>query len=314
MSNLVLHLGVKTDPIEYRFSFEWLFRLMAEEDVRYVQLGSFFELYQMPDEFFVDLRKQAEAYGVNIASLFTAHRELGGFFRSEHPAWEQVSRRNFERLIEVGALLGVGTVGSNPGAVMRDKMDSKPEGLRRFLGHMKELMEYAYEMGVPCLTIEPMSCLAEPPTLPDEIRTMAEELLAYHRQHPDRSAAVGYCVDVSHGYADQAGAVQWDNLQLLEATLPYMREIHLKNTDSLFNATFGFSETERANGIVQIEEIRDLLLVNADELPVTELVGYLEIDGPKTGRDYSDYKLEVMLRKSLRHLRESFVQKNAGEL
>jgi len=314
MPNLILHLGVKTDPIEYRFSFEWLFRLMAEEDIRYAQLGSFFELYQLPDEYFIHLRKQAEAYGVRIASLFTAHRELGGFFRPEHPAWEQVARRNFQRLIEVGALVGAEMVGSNPGAVMRDQMDFKPDGLRRYFGHMKELMEVAHHVGVPCLTIEPMSCLAEPPTLPDEIRVMAEELMTYHHQHPNRTAPIGYCVDVAHGYADQTGSVQWNNLQLLEATLPYMREIHLKNTDPLFNATFGFSEPERAKGIVQIGEIRDLLLANADRLPVTELVGYLEIGGPKTGRDYSDYKLDGMLRESLRYLRETFIHNEMGEL
>ena len=29
---------------------------------------------------------------------------------------------------------------------------------------------YAHEHGVPYLTIEPMSCTAEPPTLPEEIR------------------------------------------------------------------------------------------------------------------------------------------------
>jgi ribulose-phosphate 3-epimerase len=312
MTNIKLHLGVKTDPIEYRFSFEWLFRLMADEGIRYAQLGSFFELYQLPDDFFINLRQQAEAYGVHIASLFTAHRELGGFFRHEHPAWEQVARRNFQRLVEVGTLLGAEMVGSNPGAVVRDQMDFKPEGLRRYIRHMKELMEYAHQVGVPCLTIEPMSCLAEPPTLPDEIGTMAEELLAYHHQHPDGTAAIGYCVDVSHGYADQAGSVRWDNRQLLEAALPYMRELHLKNTDSLFNATFGFSEADRAKGIVQIEEIRDLLLANAGRLPVTELVGYLEIGGPKTGRDYSDYKLEGMLRESLGYLRETFSTRARG--
>ena len=38
-----LQLGIKTDPIEYRYSYDWLFRLLAEEGIRQVQLGSFFE-------------------------------------------------------------------------------------------------------------------------------------------------------------------------------------------------------------------------------------------------------------------------------
>ena len=306
MSQLQLQVGVKTDPIEYRYSYEWLFRLMAEEGIHHAQLGSFFELYQLPDEFFIDLRRLAERYQVTISSVFSAHRELGGLLRFEHPAWAAVTRRNYERLIEIGALLGARSVGSNLGAVMRDQLKFKAEGLRRYLTQMKAWLAYAHLKGVPVLTIEPMSCLAEPPTLPDEIRTVAEELLAYHQQHPHQTAWFGYCVDVAHGYADQAGQVQWDNLQLLAAALPYMEHLHLKNTDQIFNSTFGFTAAERAKGIIQIEPIRDLLLAQAELIPVTELVGYLEISGPKTGRDYSDYQLEELLRGSLRYLRENF--------
>ena len=45
---------------------------------------------------------------------------------------------------------------------------------------------------------------------------------------------------------------------------------------------------------------------NADVVPVEELIGYLELGGPKRGRDYSDARLEGELRVSLRHLRETF--------
>ena len=109
-------------------------------------------------------------------------------------------------------------------------------------------------------------------------------------------------MDVSHGYADRDGQVVWDNMQLFEATLPYLDHVHLKNTDSIFNATFGFSEAERARGIVDIGRVREVLLANAAVIPVREVVGYLEIGGPKTGRDYSDWKLEGALRESLRYL------------
>ena len=161
-------LGIKSDPIEYRNSFPWLFRLMAEEGVTSLQLGSFFELYQLPDEYFIRLKKQADDFGITIDSLFTAHRELGGFFR-EDPEWIAVARRNYERFIEIGALVGAKSVGSNPGAVPRDLMGLKEEGLRCYTKHMKELMHYAEDEGIEWLTIEPMSCLAEPPTLPCEM-------------------------------------------------------------------------------------------------------------------------------------------------
>lgn len=304
-TSLRLQLGVKTDPIEYRYSYPWLFRLAAEEGVEYIQLGSTFEFYLLPDDFFHWLREQAEKAGVRIHSLFTAHRELGGFFRNE-PGWESVARRMFERYIQIGGILGAQSVGHNPGAVLRDEMHTKPQGVARYLKHFKELMHFAHEQGIRWLTIEPMSCLAEPPTLPEEIRQMGEELSNYHRQHPNTTARMGFCADVSHGYADEAGNVVWDNLQTFEATLPYLYEVHLKNTDALFHSTFGFSEEERSKGVVQIERFRDLLHANAHLLPVDRVVGYLEISGPKLGRDYSDIHLERDLRVSLRYLRETW--------
>ncbi len=303
---LALHVGVKTDPVEYRYSYAWLFKLMAEEGVFHAQLGSFFELYQLPDDYFVQLKNEAAACGVTISSIFTAHRELGGFFRFEHPAWAEVTRRNYRRLIQIAALLQVRCVGSNAGAVLRDQMHHKQEGMQRYLEFMHEMQAYAHQCGVTCLTIEPMSCLAEPPTLPAELHAVAQTLLDYHRQHPDSTATVGYCTDVSHGHADRDGQVQWDNMQLLAESLPYLREVHLKNTDAIFNATFGFSAEERARGIVDIPAVVELLQNQAAKIPVPEIVGYLEINGPKFGRDYTDFKLEPMLRESLRYLREAF--------
>jgi len=306
-----IHVGLKSDPIQYRYSYEWLFRLMADEGVFHLQVGSFFEIYQLPDDYFVKLRHQAEDFGITLSSLFTAHRELGGFLRCE-PEFEPVARRNYERFIEVGALLGARRVGSNPGAILRDRMGVKPEGVERYLRHMKELMGYAHEKGVECLTIEPMSCLAEPPTLPDEIRAMAEELLEHHKAHP-ATATVGYCTDIAHGYADVDGQVVCSHLEAIQATLPYLAELHIKNTDGIFNSTFGFSEAERERGIVDLPAIIDLLHANASIIPGEELVAYAEIGGPKLGRDYSDAKLEEDLRASLRYVVECFNRIPAGK-
>jgi len=304
---LTLHLGVKADPIQYRYSYEWLFRLLAEEGVHRIQFGSFFEVYQLPDAYFHGLRRQADDYGIRIHSLFTTHRELGGFFRDE-PGWEAIARRNYERFIEVGAILGAASVGQNPGAVLRDRMDLKEKGIQCYLRNMRELLVFAKRCGMPRLTLEPMSCLAEPPTLPEEIRRIGDELVAWHRSDPAKIAAFGVCADVAHGYADADGKVVWNNLQLLETALPYLTEIHLKNTDAIFNSTFGFSPAERQKGIIDVAQIRDFLRTNRETIPVTELTGYLELGGPKLGRDYSDHKLEGQFRESLRYLKEVFLE------
>lgn len=301
MTSLSFPIGVKTDPILYRYSFDWLFDLLVEEGVSLVQLGSFFELYQLEDAFFVDLRKRAESRGLRIASMFTAHRELGGFFAND-PAWERVARRSYERFIEVGALVGATHVGSNPGAAFRDRMDTKPEGIACYLKHMRELLAFAGEREIECLTIEPMSCLAEPPTTPDELASMAAELDATRNAG---DARIGYCADTSHGYADADQCVVWTHLETLEAAIPYLEELHLKNTDSIYHSTFGFNDEECARGIIDLHEFVNLLEKNADQLPRKEIPAFLELPGPKLGRDYSDAELESQLRASLRHCKQA---------
>jgi len=305
-SRMNLSLGVKSDPIEYRYSFPWLFRLMADEGVTRLQLGSFFEAYQLSDAYFHRLKKQAGDFGITIDSLFTAHRELGGFFR-EDPEWEVVARRNYERFIEIGAILGAKAVGSNPGAVPRDLMGTKTRGTNCYLSHMKELMRFAKERGIERLTVEPMSCLAEPPTLPDEVREMGEILARYHAENRDSTAGFGYCVDIAHGYLNGQGEHGFNPVELFEATLPWLSEIHLKNTDNRYHSTFGFEPNNLANGIIDVAVFRDILLRRAGEIPVKEITGYLEIGGPKLGRDYTDIHLEDQLRQSLRHLKREFL-------
>ena len=299
-----LHIGVKSDPIEYRYSWDWLLRVLSEEGVHHLQIGTFFEIYHLPDSEFIGLREKAERLGVEISSVFTAHRELGGFFRGD-PAWESVALRNYQRLICVGALLGARSVGSNPGSVMRDRMDIKRFGMRSYIDSMKQLMHFAFRQGIEILAIEPMSCLAEPPTLPSELEEVAGELSAYHLGFPDDTARIGYCFDISHGYIDEDRVQRHSATELLDVALPYVTELHLKNTDAFLESTFSFTPEDRARGIVNVAAIRDYLLAHADALP-RQLVGYLEFGGPKLGRDYSDRELERQLRLSIRYLQEQF--------
>ncbi|HUW63041.1 MAG TPA: TIM barrel protein [Candidatus Bathyarchaeia archaeon] len=301
---LELRLGVKTDPVQYRYSYPWLFRFLADRGVEYVQLGTFFEIYQLPDSWFITLRADAHDCGIRISSVFTAHRELGGFFY-DSPEFEAVVRTNFKRLIEVGALVGADCVGSSAGAAPRDRLDLKDRGISGYLAHMKGMMAYAHARGLRALTIEPMSCLAEPPTTPDEIRAMAGELEEHNRAHAD-TVPVRYCTDIAHGYADAGGNVVHTHMEVLEASLPWLEELHLKNTDGIFQSTFGFSEADRARGIVQVPDVVRLLEEKADVIPVDTLIGYLEIGGPKLGRDYSDQLLETQLRESLDYVKEAF--------
>jgi len=139
-----------------------------------------------------------------------------------------------------------------------------------------------------------------------------ETAAAYHCSHADSTVPVYLCGDISHGIADAQCNVVHGNVELFEFSLPWMAEFHFKNTDALFNSTFGFSPEEKKRGIVDLAQIRTVIERNAQCVPVKELVGYLEISGPKIGRDYSDPQLGAQLRTSLRALKEEFGTFNAG--
>ncbi len=307
-NQLEFELGVKSDPILYRYSFDWLFDLMADEGVRHLQLGTFFEIYDLPDAYFTALRKVAADRGIVISSIFTAHRELGGFFRDDGPGFVDVARRKFERLIDIASLVGAKRIGSNPGAVLRDRMSGKARGIQTYMTHFKALMSRAADRGVESLTIEPMSSLAEPPTLPQEMQDMMRELDAHHAANAGSTARPGFCVDIAHGYADANRQVVHDHFDLMKPGLPWTCEVHLKNTDSSYDSTFGFAESDLSRGIIRMPDVRAFYQDHASSLPVKQLVGYLEIGGPKLGRDYSDPKLDAALRNSLRHLKQTWLE------
>ena len=282
---------------------------MVESQIKYLQLGSFFELYSLEDDYFHKLRETAESKGIRIKSVFTSHRELGGFFTG-NPHLEKVARKNYERLIEVASIVNADYCGSNPGSVYRDQLATKEQGMGRYLSHMKELSVYAKEKELKALNIEPMSSMAEPPTTPEEIDYMIAHLNAFHNKYQKTSVPVFLCGDISHGLADINKNIVHGNLELFEYGIPMMSEFHFKNTDKYFNSTFGFSEEDRQIGIIDLGHIRKLCEVNKEKWPVEKVVGYLELSGPKIGRDYSDALLGDMLRTSLIAIKEEFKRIN----
>jgi hypothetical protein len=302
-----LKLGIKSDPVEYRYTYEWLFKLMQGQGIRCIQLGSFFELYTLELDFFKELRESAEKHGIRIKSCFTAHRELGGFFTG-NPYLEKCARRNYEEYIRKAAVLGADYCGSNPGAVYRDMPRFKEEGIRRYLNHMGELMVLAKDAGLKGLTVEPMSSVFEPPSLPEEIVSMMVDLGFRHRKEPEKTVPAYICGDVSHGIPGADGTVLHNHMQLFELAVPFMAEFHLKNTDARYHSTFGFSEAEKKLGIVDLEEVTRTVMKNADKFPVEEVTAYLEIGGPKLGRDDTDLHLGRMLEESLAAVKKAFVE------
>ncbi|MDX2194822.1 MAG: hypothetical protein NW207_00260 [Cytophagales bacterium] len=300
-----IQIGIKTDPINTRYTYDWLFDILADEGIKYVQLGAFFELFHMQgnDSYFLKIREKAEKRGLRIKSMFSAYREFGGFFYDD-PAMETATRRMYDQYIHAAGVLGLDYAGTNPGAVYRDQFQKKDKGTEVFFKHMKELQQLAKQKGLKALAIEPMSCMAEPPTTPDEMDLYIGTLNSYHAQNKDTTVPVWLCGDISHGLADAQKNIVYSNIVLFKHGIPMMCEFHFKNTDAIYNSTFGFGEEELKKGIIDLNEIKTLC--TQGQWPVDEVVGYLEIMGPKIGRDYTDPHLGDTLRASLRAIKKVF--------
>lgn len=302
----LIKIGIKTDPIITRYSFDWLFDLLVEEEIKYIQLGAFFEMFHMEsDDYFHRLREKADKRGLRIKSMFSAYREFGGFFYND-PHMEKASRKMYEKYIHIAGVLGLDYAGTNPGAVYRDQFEKKDRGIEVYMKHMKELQFLAKEKGLQAFNIEPMSSLAEPPTTPEEMDYMIGKLNKHHQLNPENTVPVWLCGDISHGLADINQQVVHSNVDLFKHAIPMMSEFHFKNTDKVFGSTFGFSPEEQKSGIVDLKEVRQICEAHQNRWPVEEVVGYLEIGGPKIGRDYSDPLLGSALRTSLRAIKEVF--------
>jgi hypothetical protein len=302
---MIVHLGVKSDPIENRYSFEWLFDLMRGLGVHRLQLGTSLSTYSIDDSYFHRLRASAEKRDILISSMFTSRRELVGF-ASGDPDLEEMTRKGWERLIHVASLVGAQSAGANAFVVMRDQPRTRAAGVATFLKNMKVLLPMARAAGLAALTTEPMSSVFEYPALPEDLRAMADGLAPFLAENPDTTVPLLICADISHGIADAAGNVVHNNWSLFEQEIPWMWEFHFKNTDAIFDATFGFSAEERGRGIVDLGRLKALIERNQHRFPRQEITGYLEINGPKTGRDYADHHLEGMLVQSLEAVKAVF--------
>jgi sugar phosphate isomerase/epimerase len=228
---MTVHVGVKSDPIENRYSFDWLFDLMAEQHAGWLQLGSSYPFFHADPVWFLDLARKAERRGIRIASTYTSYREMTGFFSGDRHL-EAASHHAWERLIQVASWVGAFSAGSSCGSVLRDQPGEKEPGLARWFRHMKELVRTAKAAGLSALCIEPMSSMFEPPSTPEEMDRVTREMDAFHAADRAGTVPVRFCADISHGLADRERRVVVDNWRLFEAGIPHTHEFHFKTTGS----------------------------------------------------------------------------------
>jgi hypothetical protein len=151
-----------------------------------------------------------------------------------------------------------------------------------------------------------MSSVWEIPSTPKDVRRIAQELEAFRAADPESRVPLYFLADISHGLADEKKRVVHDNWEMFEQQIPWMWEFHFKNTDAIFNSTFGFGPQEAERGIVDLARLAALIERNAARFPHPDPIGYLEISGPKVGRDYGDGLLGAQLAESIKAVKRVF--------
>ena len=303
---MTVHVGVKSDPIENRYSFDWLFGLMAEQHVGWLQLGSSFPFFHAEAEWFRDLSRRAERRGIRIESTYSSYREMTGFFAAD-PHLEAASRFAWERLIQVavvggrlfrGIELRLGAPrpprreGARPRAVL-----PPPEGAlahregRRPLGAVHRAHVVALRAA-----IDPRG---DGPGDPGNGR------VPRGRSPPARCPSSS--APTSPTASRTATGGWWSTTGACSRRASRTRASSTSRTPTTGSTgPSGSPRRSARRGIVDLERFRALIDANADRFPVQELVGYLELPGPKTGRDYTDNLLGSALGESLAALKAVF--------
>jgi hypothetical protein len=197
-----------------------------------------------------------------------------------------------------GGCLGCKVVGAPFGTILAEDMDrNRDECMRAGLEYWQRWLELLHDEGVEIATLETMSTLRELPCTIADAKALLNDLSQYHLAHRSSTCRPAYCYDTGHGPADEESSSGEDTkFESWFRALPTdIVEIHVKNTDPQFLATWPFTEGYRQDGIIELHE---LVRAIRDHLRVETLYMMIELPG-KRGRLLGE-------RESLRVNRQSF--------
>ena len=242
--------------------------------------------------------QRAAELGVSVPCVFTTYRDCGAI------GWEQAEIRESAyhvglSIIEQAACYAAPNVGISfftlnvETAAVADKFRT---GRAHGVEIWQRWMTDARKLGVERLLVEMAAARREECSTLAETAAMLAELMSYHRTHPDTTVPVGLVYDTGHGIdvATSADDRDRDYHAWFETFADSTYEVHLKDTDPEFLATWHFNESSA--GIINIKEVITSL---RDTLTVPSVLLNLEIPG-KRGRAIGEERAIAEHQESLR--------------
>ncbi len=216
-----------------------------------------------------EMGRAAEAAGVEIWSTFTGSRAYAtnmlGHSDARYRDW---ARTWLLAAVEVTAAMGARATGGHIAALeascaVRDASVSEgrlaPALIRSLAGDCAEIGRRAVDVGLEYLMLEAMPGARELPHTPRDVRDL---LGAINEVSP---APFELCYDLGHACGsdlrpDRERAYAW-----LEEMLPFIRCVHLQQTDGLGDRHWPFTEEHTGDGIISPARVLQVLAGSARE-------------------------------------------------
>lgn len=318
-----IQFGLNLNFAKYVYSPRRALEVAKELGVRHVEMVSDIDfgpaLFLRSPEAFRSHHRDAAAAArevdIQISSVLTTYRDSGAI-GSPNPEIRESARVVGRSILEQAACYGAETAGISFFTANRDEVE-EPESFDRAYAAALEIwkgwMADAKRLGLERLLIEMAAARREACSTIEDTRRTLETLAAHHRAHPDTTVPVGLCYDTGHGISPEESPDDDDRdfRAWLRAFPRETREIHLKNTDSEFLATWHFTEAVERGGRGIIQPVEVLRCVK-ETLTVPVVLIVLEIPG-KRGRQIGEEQAIEEHRQSIRKTVDALRQVGYGQ-
>jgi sugar phosphate isomerase/epimerase len=249
---------------------------------------------------------EARKLGVTIESILTFYRDTGAIAHTDPAIRESVYRIGLS-ILEEAACYRARYASSEMFSVHREDAED-PLLFESFydtsVKTWKRWLQDARTLGLEAMLIETAAAFREGCATIDDTRSALEIFDRFHHDNPQTTVPVHLCYDTGHGISDEESDDPRDRdfRAWFDAFPDRILEIHLKNTDPLFQETFHFGGDEK--GIVDpisvIEAIRD-------RLRVPRVLLFLEVPG-KRGREIGERRTIEGHRRSIAAVRDALAK------
>ena len=221
--------------------------------------------------------QKARDLGLRIPTVFTFYRD-GGAVAHPDPAVRFAARTVLSSLAHQAQAMGAQYACAALMTADRDHFAANPDACTaQAFGAWRSWMEEALAIGLAGLVLEMSAQAREDCATVAQTRSTLDRLRQHHEANPETTVPVHLCYDLGHGIspAEAPADAERDYRAWFRAFSGEILEVHVKNTDARFLATWPFTSEFEGRGIIDPDQVvaavRDLL--ERDVLLMLEIAG-----------------------------------------